>query len=61
MAGGILVLTFGGLSCDGKGLQSSCGRGVGVPLQVVTGDWGSFRVVEGHLLELCGQLFSSSN
>ena len=54
LAGGLLALSLGTPSCDGVGLLSRCGGGIGVPLKLGQVTWGSFRVVVGLSLELHG-------
>ena len=53
-AEGLLALSLGTPSCDGVGLLSRCGGGLGVPLKLGQVTWGSFRVVVGLSLELHG-------
>ena len=52
LAGGSSVCAQGLLPCDGIGLFSRCGGGLGVPLKLGQVTWGSFIVVIGPPLEL---------
>ena len=45
------VCHWGLLPCDSIGLLSSCGGGLGVPLELRQVTWSSFRVVVGPPLE----------